>query len=105
MSTAQNTYCSTVETANQTLAAARSAAEMARQQSLAQAARRDEHGFIEQGIGAGANKNKNHFDAMRQAEKLGDLEPGTTDRAVADFCRDYPAQAKKIGLVAPRASK
>ena len=70
--------------------------------------KRDRHGNpIEQGIGSDGHETANHFRAMRESERLGFEEPGTSDRKIAEFIERHPARAKAIGILkaAPAASE
>jgi hypothetical protein len=52
----------------------------------------------EMGIGSPGNRNINHFRAIRENERLGLEEPGAYAKACAQEWKDYPDNARRIGL-------
>lgn len=56
-------------------------------------------------IGDKGNETKQHFDALKHAERKGHEAPGTHEKAVAELWKRDPKRAAAIGLPKPAGVK
>lgn len=59
--------------------------------------------YQEQGLGSKGNETRGHFDALLNAERRGQEEVGTWQKAVNDIWRRDPDRAAKLNLPRPKA--